>query len=59
MIGILYLLPVDPLSDVLSLLELEDELNEVLLQLLVGVVDAELFEPADTSGKMKLQPPRS
>src|SRR4051812_37000854 len=36
--------PVDLLADVLFLLELEDMLVELLLQLLVGIVDAELLE---------------
>ena len=37
-------LPVDLLAEVLLLFELEDVLVELLLQLLVGEVDAELFE---------------
>lgn len=41
-------LPLDSLLEVLFLLRLESQLNEQLLQLLVAVVDAELFKTDDS-----------
>lgn len=41
-------LPLDALLEVLFLLRLESQLNEQLLQLLVAVVDAELFKTDDS-----------
>lgn len=41
-------LPLDSLLEVLLLLRLESQLNEQLLQLLVAVVDAELFKTDDS-----------
>lgn len=41
-------LPLDALLEVLLLLRLESQLNEQLLQLLVAVVDAELFKTDDS-----------
>ena len=41
------LVPVDAFGHVFGLLELEDKVDKVLLELLVGVVDAELLEPVD------------
>lgn len=41
-----HMLPDDALSLIFALLLLEDQLDEELLQLLVAVVDAELFETA-------------
>ena len=41
-------LPVDSLARVLGLLQLEDVLDEELLQILVGVVDADLLETVQT-----------
>lgn len=40
----LYVLPVDVLQVVLLLFQLEDVLDEKLLQILIGVVDAELLK---------------
>ena len=40
-----YLLPVNALGYILGLFKFEDKVDKVLLELLVGVVDAELFEP--------------
>lgn len=41
-------LPLDSLLEVFLLLRLESQLNEQLLQLLVAVVDAELFKTDDS-----------
>lgn len=41
-------LPLDALFEVLLLFRLESQLNEQLLQLLVAVVDAELFKTDDS-----------
>lgn len=40
----LYVLPVDVLQVVLLLFQLEDVLDKKLLQILIGVVDAELLK---------------
>ena len=37
--------PINPLTPVLLLLPLQDQLNEQLLQFLIAVVDTELLEP--------------
>ena len=43
-VEVLYVLPLDALPLVLLLLLLQHQLNEQLLQLLITIVDAELFE---------------
>ena len=50
-----HMLPGDALSLVFSLLLSEDQLDEELLQLLVAVVDAELFKTVKTTEEQTLE----
>lgn len=50
-----YMFPGDSLSLVLFLFLLQHQLDEELLQFLVAVVDAELFEAAGDSGRLEQQ----
>lgn len=52
----LYVLPVDVLQVVLLLFQLEDVLDKKLLQILIGVVDAELLKTG-TSIKSAVEEP--